>query len=679
LRDEQTGVRKQVSSVADGKKLANQWRENPPLTPEKQRQADREKLLTATYKNEFLATSAAKRAGLLAVKGEDGLFRFIENETSNKEEAKQKEAVDSDSGIQARSSQENEPRFARQRPITDDHDTILGARAIHRGAKDYASWSEAVKAEGIEPTQNLYRQAQAFHAETERAFMSPEAKAAQRRKEGLRRSIGDLQQRVENEDLTPKPKRPEPTRDPEELKLRGQREELINSFNQLLNRAKDRQQPALVRGAKAIQGGLFSMKVFGHGTVGMQTHAGALLFRPTQWNLYFRNFSRQFGLMFNKDYHTRAMQTLREHPLIARAKSAGLEVDPSKGRTDYAQYAEWARSSPIGWLRNIANAGSRGFDALKLYRMDMFEREVRNLPRDIATDSSSRKEIEKMIATDINHWTGFADIGHGPLVKGAQTLMFAPKLEASRWARIAGDPIKIINSLGNIATGKASRAETYQTRQRIKMYAEIAAVYFGSLAANQAILSATGSKQKINMTDPRKADYMMHKGLGFVGAFEGRLMSPVRLLAQIIQNAYGERSKIQQATHETRLQSTASDVLKYGRGKLAPLPALAADVFDRKDFAGRPLPFSDEKPRYADQKKYTWPEYLSQQGPIPAAMVTREVYNALQDKGIPDPQARAFMNGLVAFATGGVGAHVHEEHESTANPTTDYRQVHRRH
>jgi hypothetical protein len=55
--------------------------------------------------------------------------------------------------------------------------------------------------------------------------------------------------------------------------------------------------------------------------------------------------------MFNKDYHTRAMQTLREHPLIARAKSAGLEVDPSKGRTDYAQYAEWARSSPIGWLQ----------------------------------------------------------------------------------------------------------------------------------------------------------------------------------------------------------------------------------------------------------------------------------------------------------------------------------------
>jgi hypothetical protein len=148
-------------------------------------------------------------------------------------------------------------------------------------------------------------------------------------------------------------------------------------------------------------------------------------------------------------------------------------------------------------------------------------------------------------------------------------------------------------------------------------------------------------------------------------------MSPVRLLAQIIQNAYGERTKMQQATHETRLQSTAGDMLKYGRGKLAPLPAVAADVFDRKDFAGRPLPFSDEKPRYADQKKYTWPEYLTQQGPIPAAMVTREVYNALQEKGIPDPRARAFMNGLS-------GVRNRRSRERTFTKNTNLRPVRRR-
>jgi hypothetical protein len=60
--------------------------------------------------------------------------------------------------------------------------------------------------------------------------------------------------RIDHEDLTPKPKRPEPTRDPEELKLRGQREELINSYNQLLNRAKDRQQSAAREGRESSSG-----------------------------------------------------------------------------------------------------------------------------------------------------------------------------------------------------------------------------------------------------------------------------------------------------------------------------------------------------------------------------------------------------------------------------------------
>jgi hypothetical protein len=80
---------------------------------------------------------------------------------------------------------------------------------------------------------------------------------------------------------------------------------------------------------RAIYNTPFSVAVFGHGTVGMQTHAGAKLFSPPAWNSYFRNFVRQFQYM-KPAFHEKAMQDLVNDAAYTPAKRAGLAVDPAR-------------------------------------------------------------------------------------------------------------------------------------------------------------------------------------------------------------------------------------------------------------------------------------------------------------------------------------------------------------
>jgi hypothetical protein len=72
--------------------------------------------------------------------------------------------------------------------------------------------------------------------------MSPEAKAAQRRKEGLKRRMRDLNERAEDLDFEPA-KRTEPVRDAEELKLRGEIGRIKDEYAFLLERAARRNRP----------------------------------------------------------------------------------------------------------------------------------------------------------------------------------------------------------------------------------------------------------------------------------------------------------------------------------------------------------------------------------------------------------------------------------------------------
>lgn len=417
--------------------------------------------------------------------------------------------------------------------------------------------------------------------------------------------------------------------------------------------------PPLKKALQTIWRTPFAVAVAGHGTVGMQTHVGASLFKPSTWNIYFTNFGRQYKYSFSKVAHEAAMQDLVRRDNFVTAKRAGLANDPSLTYTDYGMYAQWI---PKFLGKAI---GQRGFDVLKVFRQDAFDYEWERVPESIKSDPAAAKEMAASISQAVNHSSGVADIGHGPLAKGAQQLAFAAKLEASRWARIIGDPIQTVNTFLNWKG--ASAAERHIALRRTRHAAEFVGFYYATLLANNAILSASGSKEQVNLTDPTRADWLKHKVGNRTIALEGHVLAPVRLLAQLVYAGWGERKPYQKM--ESRFETAGKAVAQYGRGKLAPAAGIAVDVATQQDFMGNTMPFSSDQPKKG-KHRLEWGEYLGQRGPIPLSGAIREVYDDFRGQGMDAATSTNLIRGLAVMGAETTGAKVGHSSDSTGSAST---------
>jgi len=449
-----------------------------------------------------------------------------------------------------------------------------------------------------------------------------------------------------------------------------------NITNEMYKKMSDRR--AAVQEAKDIVRGLdtpmmkkvfqtvwrtpFAIAVAGHGTVGMQTHAGAALFRPSTWNIYFKNFARQYSFSFQKAAHEAAMQELVSRPNFITAKRAGLANDPSKTYTDYGTYAQWI---PKVLGKAI---GQRGFDVLKMYRQDAFDHEWSRLPASIKSDPAAAKEAAINLSEMINHSSGVADIGHGPVSTGIQTLSFAARLEASRWARIIGDPLKTIATFANWKN--ASAADRHIATIRLMHAAEFTGFYFATLLANNAMLAASGSDDRVNLTDPTRSDWLAHKIAGRNVKLEGAILAPVRLIAQLVYAGLGERKPYQKM--ESRFETAGKAVTDYARGKASPAFGIGIDAFSKSDFTGNVMPFSSDTPKHG-RHKLTVSEYALQHGPIPLSGATREVYDDFRSQGMDAATITNLLRGLAVFGAETTGVKVGHESKPNASRPNSYR------
>lgn len=398
----------------------------------------------------------------------------------------------------------------------------------------------------------------------------------------------------------------------------------------------------------------FAVAVGFHGTVGMQTHAGASLFKPSTWNTYFPNFINQFKYSVRPAIHEAAMQDLVRRPNYITAKRAGLANDPSQTYTDYGLYAKWI---PKMLGREM---GKRGFDVLKAYRQDAFDYEWSKVPADVKSDPATAKEYATRISEMVNHSTGVIGKNErgwlAQAARAANPLAFAAKLEASRWARIIGDPVKTVDTFVNWKN--ASAADRHIALRRLRNASEFLAFYYTTLLANNAFLQATGSKDRVNFTDPSKSDWLSHKIAGRPVFLEGRLLAPVRLLAQLVQSTWFPKD------YEKRDQPFIRDVKdlgQYARGKLAPFPSELVDLITGRDYTGRPLPTSTETVK--GKEPVGWTEYLLSRGPIPLAGGTREIYTDLRNNGMSALQVTDLLKGLAITASELTGAKVGAEQQ----------------
>ena len=437
-----------------------------------------------------------------------------------------------------------------------------------------------------------------------------------------------------------KPKGAKPLADDLWAKLSKQRQ-LVSAAKNWIDNQK---LPGWQRMASAVPRALFRLATFGHGTVWVGTHTAPEIFKPQDWGQLWPNYFKAFKLMGLHDggaYHERMMTDLERNPNYITARRAGLENDPSRRVDDYQK--AWLG----GWFSKLGFAGNRGFDGLKLLRQDLFDKQWNELPESMKT-----KDMAAMMADAINHSTG-ATIIRFP--QWMQSTFFAPRLEASRWQWLLQDPAKAAKILTPSYWKTATDAEKAFAIKQVKEKATIAGVYLSLLAANQGLLSATGSKQSINFDDPTHSDFLQFKGDGFKFGVGTPFLGIVRLLTSLVNSARGHPANYQK--RESTADQMTSAVAQYTRGKLSPFGQVAADVVTGSDYQGRPLPFSNAKVPPSLHKqgiytRYSYPEYFSEKFmPIPVSDAIQEVW---KHQGMDESTMHHWMGAIMSGAVSGL-------------------------
>ncbi len=411
------------------------------------------------------------------------------------------------------------------------------------------------------------------------------------------------------------------------------------------NWVKDRSAPLAYRVATAPFRAGFRIATFGHGTVAPFTHAPTLGFNPATFSVFWRNWAKGFKLMGLRDagaYHERVMQDLVRDPNYITARRAGLANEPHRAVTDYEK--AWMG----GWLEKIGAVGNRGFDSLKLIRQEYF-----NQLWDKTPDSQRTPLMAQLFAESVNHATGTVKTSYGPVTRA---VFFAPKLIASQFAHLVGDSAKAAQTVAKGA--KASPEERAAAISHVKFLATAVGAYASALALNQGLLSASGSKQKINFTDPHQADWLKFKAIGLNIAPVSGPLAMVRLLANLLRIEFGQLEGKEKGGGKGGAMKDAA--LDFGRSKLSPTASVLTDVVTGTDFQGRPLPFSKQKvPGYLRREgigPYTYGEYAAEHGPIPVSEAAREIW---KKQGMDESRAEHIIKALLmGVEAGAVGARV---------------------
>ena len=483
------------------------------------------------------------------------------------------------------------------------------------------------------------------------------------RKAALTRKIADLSDRLARGDFAPAKRKVPVPLDPEGGRLMTQLEELKNRLERGKRAAElEQRSPAKKFVDRFITGSynsLRSIAVMGHGTVGMFTHAGGLFWRASTAKIWWTNFLRQFPMWLKPAYHEQLIHRMITDPDFHTWRRAGAKIDPTGIYEDYAQYAKW--------LGKWAAGGQRGFDSLKLTRLELCKAQWEKVSPEIKADPEQAQAARHFIAELNNKATGtstlFGQVDSVKITTAAHAIFFAPKLYASRWSRVVLDPIKTVATFapGN----RATPAERTIATIKLKHAVEFAAIYTSALAVNQGLLSATGSNQKVNFFDPSESDWLKFKVYGKIVTADGGLLDPIRLIGQIV---YGDliksRTKKETFLKGNRFEAAVKDLGKYVRGKFNPSLGLVVDAATQQDFQGRALPFSEEPSKFKDQEPYTWGEFILSHGPIPLASGTRIIYETMQENGLSKPDAAALMEGAAAVSIGMTGMHETQDYKA---------------
>lgn len=417
--------------------------------------------------------------------------------------------------------------------------------------------------------------------------------------------------------------------------------------------------PKIAKFLGSIPRFFFALKTFGHGTVGFLTHAAVNLFDPVEWKRYFPSFLKQFKFAYgDTGKYEQAMQDLKNDPDFHFWRRAGLAVDPSERYDDYQFVTKiFQKMGTVGkWL----TAGDRGFNALKVYRLARAKALYEGLSNVEKADPETAGEIAKLV----NHSTGTSKV---PLPESANVAFFAPRLEVSRWNKLISDPAKAVKTFSDWKGSDPS--EKVAAKIVAARAGRILATYAGGLIVNQALLSLSGSKQSINLTNPQKSDWLKFKADGYTMDLTGGMVSTLDFLTNMAHIATESKKEVK----TNRTDQLKSSTWNYVTGKLSPFGSTVKDFATHHDFQGNTLPNipfvqnSQDKPYHQWNKQLTWKEYLEQQQtPIPVAEAFNNVERQMEAEGVKESTAKQWMAGIfIGSLVGGTGVKVGSEPKQT--------------
>jgi hypothetical protein len=400
-----------------------------------------------------------------------------------------------------------------------------------------------------------------------------------------------------------------------------------------------------------------SIAVFGHGIVFPVTHAGDLLLRPLSWGIFIKGALRTYRAAGSSAYAARAVSALSREPLYDLALRSGVDVGP--------------KSHAAGLISNTGNktgylgAAARAWDMLTVMRFELWKKQMGKYLKAGMTEAEML-DIGKNLGEWANHATGS---GKGPIASIGGGTLFGPKLTQAKVNRLTVDPAKTLKTFANWKD--ATPGEKAAAWTRLSGATQYLATTIGFLAVNQGVLQAFGQKDKINMTDPSKGDYLAFKGGGITGYIPG-IHTEIRTLAKLLHIAFmdtkvaGKRGSLVQNKEmrgESKFGLVAKTMGQYGMGKLEPGIQRGLEVGLGQNWIGRPLPWSKDEGT-KNKPRMSYGEYAGSVGPIPLEGPIGFVYDHLRQNGASSMDANAIIKGLMVFGGGLPGFHVKEEYVS---------------
>lgn len=423
-----------------------------------------------------------------------------------------------------------------------------------------------------------------------------------------------------------------------------------------------------------------TVAVFGHGVVFPVTHAGDLLLRPASWGTFVKGALRTYRSAGSSAYSGRVMDTMARDPLYETAIRSGVDVGPKShpvgllsnpdsfsGKILNSKFArEWigTGAGKTGFL----HAAARSWDMLTVMRFELWKKQMAKAIKP-GMNEAEVLDMGKNFASWANHATGS---GKGPIANIGGGTLFGPKLTQAKVNRLTTDVAQTAKTFANWKN--ATPGEKAVAWTRLSGATQYLATTLGFLAVNQGVLQALGSKDKVNLTDPTKGDWMAFKGGGIDGYVPG-LHTEIRTLAKIVNIAYTDsqikgKKKPMVANPALRGESKFGAVAKtlgqYGMGKLEPGIQRGLEVGLGENWLGRPLPWS-KSPGTPKKPRLSPGEYAASIGPIPLEGPIGFVYDHMRKNGASATDSTAILKALIIFGGGAPGFHVSEDYEAKKN------------